>query len=70
MVGVLVRRRGCPVGNDLMWAVGLCPDLSDIASRPARRSVPEPKGQGEVGSYNDGAKPEVSDDGERPVFLT
>ncbi len=31
----------------------------DVASRPARRSLREPKRQGEVGSFNDGAKSEV-----------
>jgi hypothetical protein len=32
------------------------PGLPDVASRPARRSVPEPKRQGEVGRLDDGAK--------------
>lgn len=32
------------------------PGLPDEASRPARRSVPEPKRQGEVRSFEDGAK--------------
>ncbi|HTD16918.1 MAG TPA: glycoside hydrolase family 38 C-terminal domain-containing protein, partial [Chthoniobacterales bacterium] len=32
------------------------PGLPDVASRLARRSLPEPKRQGEVGSLNDGAK--------------
>ena len=32
------------------------PGLPDVASRPARRSVPESKRQGEVGSLDDGTK--------------
>ncbi|MBV9878270.1 MAG: alpha-mannosidase [Verrucomicrobia bacterium] len=32
------------------------PGLPDVASRPARSSLPEPKRQGEVGILNDGAK--------------
>jgi hypothetical protein len=36
------------------------PDLPDVASRPAGRSVPEPKRQGEVGSFDDGAKSGVA----------
>jgi hypothetical protein len=32
------------------------PGLPDVASRPARRSLPDPKRQGEVASLDDGAK--------------
>jgi hypothetical protein len=38
------------------------PGLPDVASRPARRSVREPKRQGEVGSLDDGAKSGVNQD--------
>ena len=37
-------------------ALPLVPGLPDVASRPARQSVPEAKRQGDVGSLDDGAK--------------